>query len=74
MRLVAGGLVLAGIVGSVFVPGVKYLSGFVGGGLAFAALSNTCAMGMALSKLPHNRAASCDVDRVVGDLTGASGR
>lgn len=74
VRLIAGSLVLAGIVGSLFVPGVKYLSAFVGAGLTFAALSNTCAVGMALSKLPYNRAAGCDVDRVVGDLTGASRR
>lgn len=72
VRLVAGSLVLAGIVGSVFVPELKYLSGFVGAGLTFAALTNTCAMGMALSKLPYNRSASCDVDRVVRDLTAAS--
>ena len=72
VRLVAGSLVLAGIVGSVFVPELKYLSGFVGAGLTFAALSNTCAMGMALSKLPYNRAANCDVDRVVRDLTANS--
>jgi len=74
VRLVAGSLVLAGIVGSLLVPGVKYLSAFVGAGLTFAALSNTCAMGMTLSKLPYNRAASCDVDRVVGDLIGAGRR
>jgi rhodanese-related sulfurtransferase len=72
VRLVAGSLVLAGIVGSAFVPSLKYLSGFVGAGLTFAALSNTCTMGMALSKLPYNRAASCDVDRVVRDLTASS--
>lgn len=72
VRLVAGSLVLAGIVGSLFVPGLKYLSGFVGAGLTFAALSNTCAMGMALSKLPYNRTAGCDVDRVVRDLTASS--
>jgi len=74
VRLVAGGLVLAGIVGSVFVPGLKYLSGLVGGGLAFAALTNTCAMGMVLSKLPYNRAASCDVEGVVRQLTTAKVR
>jgi rhodanese-related sulfurtransferase len=74
VRLVAGTLVLVGIAGSLFVPSMKYLSGFVGAGLAFAALSNTCAMGMALSKLPYNRLASCDVDRVVRELTVADGR
>jgi rhodanese-related sulfurtransferase len=72
VRLVAGSLVLAGIVGSLFVPELKYLAGFVGAGLTFAALSNTCAMGMALSKLPYNRAAGCDVDSVVRDLTASS--
>jgi rhodanese-related sulfurtransferase len=74
VRLVAGSLVVAGIAGSLFVPKVKYLSGFVGAGLAIAALTNTCAMGMALSKLPYNRSVGCDVDRVVGDLIAASRR
>jgi rhodanese-related sulfurtransferase len=74
VRLVAGSLVLAGIVGSLFVPELKYLAGFVGAGLTFAALTNTCAMGMALAKLPYNRSAGCDVDRVVRDLTAAGGR
>ncbi|HEX6417832.1 MAG TPA: rhodanese-like domain-containing protein [Acidimicrobiales bacterium] len=74
VRLVAGTLVLAGIVGSVFVPPLKYVSGFVGAGLTFAALTNTCAMGMALSKLPYNRGAGCDVDAVVRELTAASSR
>ena len=74
VRLVAGSLVLAGIVGSLRVPRLKYVSGFVGAGLTFAALTNTCAMGMALSRLPYNRAASCDVDRVVRDLTEAGRR
>ncbi|HET9609661.1 MAG TPA: rhodanese-like domain-containing protein [Acidimicrobiales bacterium] len=72
VRLVAGSLVLAGIAGSVFVPGLKYVSGFVGAGLAFAAVTNTCAMGMALSKLPYNRDAGCDVEGVVRELTAAS--
>ena len=74
VRLVAGSLVVAGIAGSLFVPKVKYLSGFVGAGLTIAALTNTCAMGMALSKLPYNRSVGCDVDRVVGDLIAASRR
>jgi rhodanese-related sulfurtransferase len=71
VRLVAGSLVFAGIAGSVFVPSLKYVSGFVGAGLAFAAVTNTCAMGMALSKLPYNRDAGCDVEGVVRDLTAA---
>ncbi len=71
VRLIAGTLVLAGVVGSVFFEPAKWLAGAVGAGLAFAALSNTCAMGMLLSKLPYNRGASCDVGAVVARLTGA---
>jgi rhodanese-related sulfurtransferase len=74
VRLVAGSIVLAGIVGSLAVPELKFVSGAVGLGLTVAALTNTCAMGMLLAKLPYNRAASCDVDTVVKQLTGAAGR
>lgn len=55
VRLVAGSLVLGSIALSVVAPKAKYLAGAVGGGLSFAALSNTCAMGAALQKLPYNR-------------------
>ena len=55
VRLAAGSLVVAGILGSTVAPKVKWLSGFVGGGRVFAAVSNTCAMGMALAKMPWNR-------------------
>ncbi|GIJ26748.1 sulfurtransferase [Micromonospora qiuiae] len=68
VRLVAGAIVLASIVGSVFVPGLKWVAGFIGAGLTFAALTNTCAMGMLLGKLPYNRGASCDLDSIVGQL------
>ncbi|MEU4644477.1 rhodanese-like domain-containing protein [Micromonospora sp. NPDC023814] len=68
VRLVAGSIVLASIVGSVFVPGLKWVAGFIGAGLTFAAVTNTCAMGMMLSKLPYNRGASCDLDTIVGQL------
>lgn len=55
VRLVAGSLVLGSILASLRVPGVRFLAGGVGGGLVLAALSNTCTMGMLLSKLPYNR-------------------
>jgi rhodanese-related sulfurtransferase len=72
VRLVAGSLVLLGVIGSIWVPGLVWLAGFVGAGLTFAALSNTCTMGMLLSKLPYNQSAGCDVDSVVRDLTASS--
>jgi rhodanese-related sulfurtransferase len=70
VRLVAGSIVLLSILGSVFLPGLKWVAGFIGAGLTFAALTNTCAMGMLLSTLPYNRGASCDLDTVVGELRG----
>ena len=72
VRLVAGGLVVTFVLASIVVPPLGYLAGAVGAGLVFAALSNTCAMGNMLSKLPYNRGASCDVSRSMARLTGAA--
>ncbi|MGW0432561.1 rhodanese-like domain-containing protein [Micromonospora sp. NPDC003197] len=68
VRLVAGSIVLVSILASVFVPGLKWVAAFIGAGLTFAALTNTCAMGMLLSKLPYNQGASCRVDTIVSQL------
>lgn len=56
VRLVAGSIVLTSVVGSVVVPKAKWLAAAIGGGLTYAAVSNTCAMAAVLSKLPYNRA------------------
>lgn len=55
VRLAAGSLVVGGILASTVAPKAKWLSGFVGGGLVFAALTDTCAMGAALARMPWNR-------------------
>jgi len=68
VRLVAGSLVLGSILGSIAVPKLKWLAAGIGGGLTFAALSDTCAMGMLLSKLPYNRGTSCDAPSIVAHL------
>ncbi|MDG4780899.1 rhodanese-like domain-containing protein [Micromonospora sp. WMMD961] len=73
VRLVAGSVVLVSVLGSVFVPQLKWVAGFVGAGLTFAAVTNTCAMGMVLGKLPYNRGANCDLDTIVGQLGGSIG-
>ncbi|MGC1213342.1 MAG: rhodanese-like domain-containing protein [Micromonospora sp.] len=73
VRLVAGSIVLTSVLGSVFVPGLKWVAGFIGAGLTFAAVTNTCAMGMMLGKLPYNRGASCDLDTIVGQLRENTG-
>ncbi|MEH1016174.1 rhodanese-like domain-containing protein [Micromonospora sp. CPCC 206060] len=75
VRLVAGSIVGVSVLASVFVPGLKWVAGLIGAGLTFAALTNTCAMGMLLSRLPYNRGASCDLDTIVGQLrTGTTAR
>jgi rhodanese-related sulfurtransferase len=51
VRITAGSLILLGLL----VPGLRWLPYFVGAGLVFAGVTNSCAMGMLLSRLPWNR-------------------
>ncbi|TVP60745.1 MAG: DUF2892 domain-containing protein [Nodularia sp. (in: Bacteria)] len=56
VQIVAGSLVFTGtILGAFISPWFLILSGFVGAGLVFAGVSNTCAMAMLLAKLPYNQ-------------------
>lgn len=71
VRAVAGSIVLTSVLGSIAAPKLKWVAAAIGGGLTFAALTNTCAMGMALSKLPYNRGATCDAQSVVAQLVGS---
>ncbi len=68
VRLVAGLIVSLGILASILVPGFKWVAFAIGAGLAVAALTNTCAMGMLLARLPYNRGVTCDVRTVVAQL------
>lgn len=69
VRLVAGTLVAIGALGSLLVPGLVLLAALVGLGLAVAALTDTCAMGMALARMPWNRGAEePDMQRVLAEL------
>lgn len=43
------------VAASTIWPPARLVAGAVGAGLVVAAATNTCAMGMALAKLPHNR-------------------
>ncbi|WP_416986183.1 rhodanese-like domain-containing protein [Streptomyces sp. T028] len=71
VRLVAGTLVMVTGVAGLFVPGLHLIGTAVGAGLAVAALTNTCAMGMLLSKLPYNRGPRTDLDTIVAALRDA---
>lgn len=56
VRIAAGLLVFTGVVlGFTVHPTWFYLSGFVGAGLTFAGITDTCMMGMLIAKMPWNR-------------------
>lgn len=62
VRITAGFIVLSGIVVSkVFVPGAEYVSAFVGAGLIFAGITDSCAMGLLIAKMPWNQKTSCEL-------------
>lgn len=58
VRFVAGALVLLSILFSIVFPPARFVAGFIGAGLVLAAVTNTCAMGMMLTRLPYNRPTS----------------
>jgi rhodanese-related sulfurtransferase len=56
VRIAAGTLVLIGTALGVFVhPAFLGLPAFVGAGLVFAGITDTCGMGMLLARMPWNR-------------------
>ncbi|MEO1529183.1 MAG: rhodanese-like domain-containing protein [Planctomycetota bacterium] len=59
VRIVAGFLVLLGAsLGFFLNPYFIGLAGFVGAGLMFAGITDTCGMGMMLAKMPWNQVAT----------------
>jgi rhodanese-related sulfurtransferase len=73
VRLVAGGIVAVAVLASLWWLPARFLAGLVGGGLAIAALTNTCAMGILLARLPYNRSApTVDIAANLDRLTGAT--
>jgi rhodanese-related sulfurtransferase len=59
VRILAGSLVVIGVVlGWKVNPYFYGLSGFIGAGLVFAGITDTCGMALALAKLPWNRAST----------------
>ena len=51
VRIAAGSLILLGLL----VPGLRFLPYFVGAGLIFAGVTNSCMMGLLLARLRWNR-------------------
>ena len=62
VRIAAGALGAIGAALALLVdPLFAAIPAFVGSGLVFAGVTDTCAMGMLIARLPYNRPASCDV-------------
>jgi rhodanese-related sulfurtransferase len=64
VRFAAGSLVVLGVLLSIIVhPYLIALSAFVGAGLVFAAVTDTCGMAMVLARMPWNQSkgVTCDV-------------
>lgn len=60
VRIAAGLLVLVGTaLGALVHPYWLGLSGFVGAGLVFAGVTDTCGMGMMLARMPWNQTSCC---------------
>lgn len=71
VRIAAGSIAATGgILALTVTPLFAAISAAVGLGLVFAGITDTCAMGMLLARLPYNRPASCDPAAVVRALTG----
>lgn len=56
VRIAAGSLVVVGTaLGALVHPGFLGLAAFVGAGLIFSGITDTCAMGLMLARMPWNR-------------------
>jgi rhodanese-related sulfurtransferase len=60
MRIIAGSLVIAGVLLSLLHPWFIALSAFVGCGLVFAGVTNICPMMLTLARMPWNQGQTCD--------------
>lgn len=59
VRIAAGSFVLLGtLLGWLIHPALAGLAAFVGGGLVFSGLTDTCGMGLLLARMPWNRVAN----------------
>lgn len=71
VRFVAGLIVAVSVLVAIVVPGFQWVAFVMGAGLAVAAATDTCLMGMMLARLPYNRGPRCDAQSVVAQLLAA---
>ena len=73
VRIAAGAIVAAGAILALTIhPLFALVSAVVGSGLVFAGVTDTCAMGMLLARLPYNQVNSCDVGAMVRALSAGA--
>lgn len=61
VRIAAGAIVFTGSLLGLFVnPNLTYIATFVGAGLVLAGVTDKCAMGMLISKMPWNQVGASD--------------
>lgn len=71
VRFLAGLIVAVSILLGLVVPGFTWVAFAMGAGLAVAAATNTCLMGMMLARLPYNRGPRRDAQPVVAQLVAS---
>lgn len=72
VRIAAGTLVALSALAALLVsPLWAALAAAIGCGLVFAGITDTCAMGMLLARLPYNRGSSCDTETIVRRFVAA---
>ena len=67
VRITAGAITALGAIAALVVsPLLAVVPALIGSGLVFSGVTDTCAMGTLLARLPYNRAAgSCDTESIV---------
>ena len=72
VRFAAGAVVAASTVASIWWRPARFIAGALGLGLVVAAITDTCAMGNLLARLPFNRRPGepCDLSTLVSTITG----
>ncbi|WP_017624792.1 rhodanese-like domain-containing protein [Nocardiopsis chromatogenes] len=70
VRFTAGAVVLVSVLAGLAYPPLTWIAAFIGAGLVFAAVTDTCAMARVLGLLPWNRTVSCDSGTMLAALTG----
>ncbi|GIW96305.1 MAG: sulfurtransferase [Pirellulaceae bacterium] len=73
VRIAAGSLVLLGVVlGWLVHPAFYGLSAFIGAGLVFSGVTDTCGMAMILAKMPWNQAGQSGKSQKTSSASGSS--